>query len=416
MASVSEPFRPASAVNHAAALTSLFGALAVLGAFKWWGSQDAAYCLVAVTVSVALPHVGLFLLSWENSPPQLGQRQHQWQRLAIKLLGQLGLFAALALAYFVFQGFYQNYLLPISDFGRELVLVVAVATPLYLWVTDRRMEHPEDGLYQIGQLLLGKFHLVNIGTIRQYLLGWIVKGFFGPLMAGFALNDMHWFLDFSISSLSHSASDIYQAAYRMVYFIDVIFALTGYLCTFRLMNAQIRSTEPTMSGWVVCLLCYPPFWDVFSNNFFAFEEGYYWSDWLADSPRLWLFWAALIIFSTTIYTWATVSFGIRFSNLTNRGILTNGPYRWMKHPAYVAKNISWWLIAVPFLSNVDYGTIIRSCAALALLNGVYYLRAKTEERHLSSDPDYVAYCMWMETNSLYGKIKNQLLRLTQAAT
>ena len=415
MASVSEVFRPESAVKHAAALTSLCGALAVLWAFKWWGSQDAAFCLLAVTLSVALPHVGLFLLSWENLPSQLGLRRHQWQRLAVKLLGQLGLFAALALAYFVFQGFYQNYLLPISDFGRELVILVTVATPLYLWVTDRRMQQPEDGLYQIGQLLLGRFYLVNTAITQQYLLGWIVKGFFGPLMASFALNDMHWFLDLPISSLTHSASQIYQAAYRMVYFVDVIFALTGYLCTFRLMSAQIRSTESTMSGWVVCLLCYPPFWDVFSKNFFAYEEGYYWSDWLANSPRLWLFWAALIIFSTTIYTWATVSFGIRFSNLTNRGILTNGPYRWMKHPAYVAKNISWWLVAVPFLSNSDYATIVRDCAALALLNGVYYVRAKTEERHLRSDAEYVAYCIWMENNSLYAKIKSQVLRQTQPA-
>ena len=103
-------------------------------------------------------------------------------------------FAALALAYFVFQGFYQNYLLPISDFGRELVLLVTVATTLYLWATDRRMQQPEDGLYEIGQLLLGRFYLVNTGTTQQYLLGWIVKGFFEPLMASFALNDMNWFI------------------------------------------------------------------------------------------------------------------------------------------------------------------------------------------------------------------------------
>ena len=53
------------------------------------------------------------------------------------------------------------------------------------------MQQPEDGLYQIGQLLLGRFYLVNTGTTQQYLLGWIVKGFFEPLMASFALNDMN---------------------------------------------------------------------------------------------------------------------------------------------------------------------------------------------------------------------------------
>ena len=224
-------------------------------------------------------------------------------------------------------------------------------------------------------------------------------------MAGFALNDMHWFLDLPPVGGLQRPSEIYEAAYRMVYFVDVLFAVTGYLCTFRLLGAQIRSTEPTMSGWAVCLLCYPPFWDVFSKNFLNYEEGYYWNDWLADSPRLWFVWAFMIIGSTMIYAWATVSFGIRFSNLTNRGILTNGPYRWVKHPAYLAKNFSWWLIAVPFMSNNGYATVFRDCAALALLNGVYYLRAKTEERHLGHDPDYVAYCTWMEFNGLGGKIK-----------
>lgn len=37
-----------------------------------------------------------------------------------------------------------------------------------------------------------------------------------------------------------------------------------------------------------------------------------------------------------IYAWATIMFGGRFSNLTHRGIITNGPYPWTKHPAYRA--------------------------------------------------------------------------------
>ena len=77
-----------------------------------------------------------------------------------------------------------------------------------------------------------------------------------------------------------------------------------------------------------------------------------------------------------------------FSNLTNRGIITNGVYAWCKHPAYVSKNLSWWLIAVPFVyyDKTTYLSVLRDCAALLALNGIYFLRARTEERHLSSDP------------------------------
>jgi len=407
MAHASDCLRPLSAVRQTAAAASLCGALGVIAVFKWMGSENAAFCLVTVAVFIALPHVSLVLASWEDVAPKYNARPNPWRRVGIKLYGQLGLFAAVALAYFVFQGFSQTYLTPLYDFGGNLVLLVLIATVPYLWITDQRMSEPEDGLYHTGQLLLGQLQATDFVLLRQYLLSWVVKGFFGPLMAGFALSDMRWFLELPLSSGLRTPTDIFDAAYRMIYFVDVVFAVTGYLCTFRLLNSQIRSTEPTMLGWVVCLLCYPPFWNVFSNNFLNYDGGHDWMHWFANSSSIWLFWAALIIVSTLVYAWATISFGIRFSNLTNRGILTNGPYRWMKHPAYVAKNFSWWLIAMPFMNSSGLGNAIRDCAALALLNCIYYLRAKTEERHLSGDADYVAYCSWMETHSLYAKIKRR---------
>ena len=49
--------------------------------------------------------------------------------------------------------------------------------------------------------------------------------------------------------------------------------------------------------------------------------------------------------------------GPRFSNLTHRGILTHGPYAWSKHPAYLSKNLFWWLSSLPFLAtNADIKT------------------------------------------------------------
>ena len=55
----------------------------------------------------------------------------------------------------------------------------------------------------------------------------------------------------------------------------------------------------------------------------------------------------------------------------------------MRHPAYVTKSLSWWLIAVPFVPlQGDILETVRLSALLLLLNGVYALRAWTEERHL----------------------------------
>src|SRR3546814_10045798 len=97
----------------------------------------------------------------------------------------------------------------------------------------------------------------------------------------------------------------------------------------------------------------------------------------------------VLVLLTAVYAWATVAFGLRFSNLTHRGILTHGPYAWTKHPAYVSKNLFWWLATLPFLATsgnpVD---MIRNTVVLAMVSGVYYWRARTEEWHLMADPAY----------------------------
>ena len=84
-------------------------------------------------------------------------------------------------------------------------------------------------------------------------------------------------------------------------------------------------------------------------------------------------WSIGILALTVIYVWATVMFGARFSNLTHRGIITSGPYRFTKHPAYAAKNIAWWMIALPFMTDVPMGAMIQNCLMLLGINLIYLL-------------------------------------------
>ncbi len=94
---------------------------------------------------------------------------------------------------------------------------------------------------------------------------------------------------------------------------------------------------------------------------------------------------AAIIGLLAIYTWATLVFGFRFSNLTYRGVIESGPYRYVRHPAYVAKNVAWWLEYAPGLAN------LQSILFLLCWNGIYWLRALSEERHLGRFAAYRAY-------------------------
>ena len=99
-----------------------------------------------------------------------------------------------------------------------------------------------------------------------------------------------------------------------------------------------------------------------------------------------------------LFVWATISFGSRFSNLTHRGILVCGPYAYLKHPAYVAKIASFFLMYIPFVGN-NFITIVRYCILWGLLAGIYYLRAKTEEAHLRSiGPEYDIYAKEVAQN------------------
>ena len=130
--------RPKSAVGQCSAMASLCGALGVLALFKWLDNRDTALCLVTVAVFIALPQAASALASWP-SPPISNYRKKNRTRVAIKLWGQLCLFASLGLAYFVFRGFSEAFLLPVSRLGKELILLLLLATPPYLWFTDLRM-------------------------------------------------------------------------------------------------------------------------------------------------------------------------------------------------------------------------------------------------------------------------------------
>src|SRR5699024_9622487 len=122
--------------------------------------------------------------------------------------------------------------------------------------------------------------------------------------------------------------------YHFVFLVDLVFVCIGYSLTLRILDGHIRSAEPSLLGWGVTLICYQPFWSLIGGQYLAYSpDGLGWGAWLAGSALAGV-WPVLILILLFFYVWASASFGLRFSNLTHRGILTNGPYRFTKHPAY----------------------------------------------------------------------------------
>ncbi len=198
--------------------------------------------------------------------------------------------------------------------------------------------------------------------------------------------------------------------FAAMFMVDTVFATVGYMLTMKPLDSHIRSANPYMAGWVAALICYPPFVLMNPGGPLDYHPGSAdWLYWLGDRPVLVTVWAAALVALTAFYAWATVVFGIRFSNLTHRGILTHGPYALTKHPAYLSKNLFWWLAGLPFLvTSGDMNDAIRNTAILAMVSGVYYWRARTEERHLMADPHFRDYAAWMERHGPLPRLARRL--------
>ena len=399
---------PESATHTGVAWCGVVTMLLAVTALNFWSPwTDIAYMALTVMACTAL---GIFVpdLLWRHiyrralvgpeAAPRAGSR---WPRVLTKLVGLAGSIGFVGLLYWIFPeyraspGFYAHYWTAL----RVLLPAWGLLALPYLYWVDRRLAAPEDALWQFGRALLLRWPGLSAHVINQHLLGWLVKGYFLPLMFTYFCDNLNQLLHYDLTRL-HGFGGIYDWAYFTLYFIDVGLVSMTYLMSLRLTDTHIRSTEPTMLGWAVALVCYQPFWSVIGGQYLAYDSGHAWGEWLHAVPWAYVLWGSMILALVVIYVWATIAFGGRFSNLTHRGIITSGPYRYTKHPAYLAKNLSWWMISMPFMISTGLTETIRRCLLLLMLNCIYYLRAKTEERHLALDPVYCMYAQWIEQHGL----------------
>jgi protein-S-isoprenylcysteine O-methyltransferase Ste14 len=236
---------------------------------------------------------------------------------------------------------------------------------------------------------------------RLAVLATLLKAFFGPLMAMSLMGFCIGAIDHGSAAVADAASPMdlrtlfdrhgYWVLMQIILFVDVLIFTVGYLVELPALGNAIRSVDPTLLGWTAALLCYPPF-----NTVSGAILGSPRSDFPQfDDPTTHLVLNLALLLLMAIYAWASVSLGLKASNLTHRGIVGRGPYRVIRHPAYTCKNLAWWIGSAPLVmagfdrSAFDGLQVIASVAGWTLL---YVLRALTEEDHLRHvDGDYAAY-------------------------
>ncbi|HCB76699.1 MAG TPA: protein-S-isoprenylcysteine methyltransferase, partial [Sphingomonas bacterium] len=240
--------------------------------------------------------------------------------------------------------------------------------------------------------------------IAHHARAWAVKGFFMAFMLAIVPGGFGAFIRGDMSEVLSSPTALAMWLITFMFMIDVAFATVGYVLTIKPLDAHIRTANPFAAAWMAALICYPPFILMGDGGPLDYHQGTNgpdgWAVWFAGHPILLSIWGAALVGLTGIYAWATMAFGFRFSNLTHRGILTHGPYAFSRHPAYLSKNLFWWLAVLPMLpANGDWQDGVRNTLLMAVVSGVYYWRAKTEERHLGLDPAYREYSEWMARNA-----------------
>jgi protein-S-isoprenylcysteine O-methyltransferase Ste14 len=214
---------------------------------------------------------------------------------------------------------------------------------------------------------------------RVAILSSLVKIFYIPLVTSWVHNEIVFLSGVSSFNLN-DFNAVSNLAIRALIGIDVGIFAFGYLTELPQLKNQIRSVENTFLGWIVCIMCYPPL------NYVSFSPIDYklFDSWQPLEGRSAQLASLAVIVLWAVYAWASVALGSRASNLTNRGIVSNGPYRYVRHPAYCSKVILWGISGC-FLGAYNFFLVLGFIA-------VYSLRAWTEERHLGSDPDYRSYC------------------------
>ena len=400
--------RPRSAVSTGCGLAGLAGLLCWVGVARWYG-MDGPYAALVNLVACGLPMVlwAVFVdkvhrnpstgISWSEAKPWRETLDISLTKLAGLWLTWAGIALIYATGRFYWQG---NFAFAMWCFGYAAPFLFVASIP-YIILLDQRASAPKDGCWMLGAWLMGLDEPIDREAIWNHLRSWGVKTFFLAFMLAIVPGGFGEFVRGDVSTVLHDPVALANWLITFMFVIDVAFATVGYILAMKPLDSHIRTATPYAAGWMAALICYPPFILMGDGGPLDYHPGTSdWMHWFAGHPLLLAGTGVVLVGLTAIYAWATIAFGFRFSNLTHRGILTHGPYAFSRHPAYLSKNLFWWISTIPFLTTGSLVDAARATIILSCVSGVYYWRAKTEERHLSLDPAYQEYSAWMDRNGM----------------
>lgn len=309
-----------------------------------------------------------------------------------------------------------KYAQPLSEVKYLYAAVVLLCALPTLYITNAYLGNKKDGTYEMGVVLsrfFGQSKKVDWGLVRDGLLEWILRGFF--LVLNFT-TAVALIAPFKLGGIPPMPSDFVQGVLLFLKFNFLILICTiipGYMFSSRLLGTEVRNLDRSAFGWLVTFVCYNPLVSVtfvawLNYSFFVQAGTIPWVSHLSPYPVMLLVVGSVIIVMELIHLWAETTLGIRSSNLMHRGVITTGPFRFTKHPVYVAKCIGWFFMTLPFMGM---GSILHNIQMTLLFLGVctvYGMRAWAEEKIFRDDSDYQRYAAYIDTYGIFSSLGRRI--------
>ncbi|MBR1680379.1 DUF1295 domain-containing protein [bacterium] len=297
-----------------------------------------------------------------------------------------------------------------------LFLSYLIFAPIFLFTTKPKTVYASHSIEVINYVLklVKKEGLKKESTATEFLewlkptykqksafILYFIKLFFAPQLLIWTISHFqafqgHWQrLSVDGFSIIKYRNAVYITLFELLYFLDCFIFAVGYCTELTFLKNRIRTVESSFLGLFFCLACYAPFsmvtstlvpWSHSETSFSA-----------VSNPAALINWVyyVIAIILIALYVAASLALFTKASNLTNRGTCKIFPFNIVRHPAYSAKVLLWWvsstIVLKNFVKNRNFQAFILYTLCGLVWTFIYYMRAITEERHLSLDPEYREY-------------------------
>lgn len=388
----------------------------VITALYWW-LRDAPLTNTELTTVIC---AGLTLwtcfLEWLRAPWRKTARPHAPFKdvlvsASLKWVGSMSGLLVVLFGWWFLREYDRDIYSPLFRvFGQYWPYIPPIVFIVHLFTEWRLGPSGGDGK-DLGLFTLLRWKEVDGRGVRDELLSWFIKGFF------FSINFCE--LPKVFVAIRGKEEQIFNLPWvqlqpmlvLIIYGYIIASILPGYLFSARIFGTHIRRIAHSWFAYTVTLVCYSPFVTGMAQRWFNYHPYTPTPDWnkpwvsnfSTDVNMLYIM-GGIILFFEVVHYWGEAIFGIRSSNLTNRGIITSGPYRYCKHPVFASKCASWLVMWLPFVMGDTVLECIRLSLAWVGLCVVFGARCWAEERILAEDKDYVVYALWVDKHGIFAPI------------